>query len=102
VQASKDEEEIGGEKSMVRKGKGGIIGTKNQPSGTRYFNGEPFTVFGRAAKTKSEAKRLADEFRKEGFCTRIVRGSYEYPLNQKSKKGMYWYIYVNTNRKKRR
>lgn len=87
---------------MVRKGKGGIIGSEKQPHGTRYFNEEPFTVLGRAAKTKSEAKRIADEFRKEGFCARIVRGVYKYPLNPKSKRGKYWYIYVNTNRKRRR
>ena len=87
---------------MVRKGKRGIIGSQKQPHGTRYFDGESFTVFGRAAETKSEAKKIADEFRREGFCVRIVRGAYKYPLNPKSKRGRYWYIYVNTNRKRKR
>jgi len=87
---------------MVRKGRGGTIGTKEQPKGTRYFNGEPFTVFGKAAKTKAEAERMAEDFRREGFCVRIVKGTYKYPLNPRSRKGEYWYLYINTSRKRRR
>lgn len=87
---------------MVRRGRGGVIGTKRQPKGTRYFNGEPFTVFGKAAKTRDKAERIAEDLRREGFCARIVRGSYEYPLNPKSRRGDYWYIYVNANRRRER
>jgi len=103
---------------MVRKGRGGkresisrkgksllrdlIPGSKEYPRGTRYFNGEPFTIFGRAAKTREEAEKMAEDLRRNGFRVRIVKGTYEYPLNPESRRGDYWYLYVNNSRERRR
>ena len=79
-----------------------VPGCKEYPRGTRYFNGEPFTIFGRAAKTREEAEKIAEDLRRNGFRVRIVKGTYEYPLNPESRKGDYWYLYVNNSRERRR